>query len=68
MCRMVEYFDIGIPHICGYLIFDLRIIGIWRVQAHSAVELEDGALIDITPNEASQLYPSCGIAGRKRSL
>jgi hypothetical protein len=40
-------------HIRGYLIFDLRFLfGFWRV-----VELEDGALIDITPSGASQLYP-----------
>ncbi len=42
----------------GYVIFDLRpILGVWQVQAHSVVELEDGSLIDITPSGASQLYP-----------
>jgi hypothetical protein len=44
-------------HVRGYLIFDLRLFGFWRVQPHSVVELEDGTLIDITPNNASQLYP-----------
>jgi hypothetical protein len=45
-------------HARGYVICDLRaIIGVWQVQAHSVVELEDGTLIDITPSGASQLYP-----------
>jgi hypothetical protein len=42
----------------GYVIFDMRhISGVWQVQAHSVVELEDGALIDITPSGVSQPYP-----------
>jgi hypothetical protein len=44
-------------HVRGYIIFDFRMFGFWKVQAHSVVELEDGTLIDITPNDASQLYP-----------
>jgi hypothetical protein len=45
-------------HVRGYVIFDLRsILGIWQVQAHSVVELEDGRLIDITPSGVSRPYP-----------
>jgi hypothetical protein len=55
-------------HVCGYLIFDLRILGVWRVQAHSVVELEDGTLIDITPNDASQLYPFVRHCGTKEEF
>lgn len=45
-------------HLRGYVIVDLRAaLGVWRVQAHSVVELEDGSLIDITPSGVSQLYP-----------
>lgn len=45
-------------HVRGYVIFDMRpILGVWQVQAHSVVELEDGTLIDITPSGVSQLYP-----------
>jgi hypothetical protein len=40
------------------VIFDLRsIFGVWQVQAHSVVELEDGRLIDITPSGVSRPYP-----------
>jgi hypothetical protein len=42
----------------GYVIFDLRfVLGVWQVQAHSVVELEDGTLIDITPSGVSRPYP-----------
>lgn len=45
-------------HVRGYVIFDLRaVLGVWQVQAHAVVELEDGTLIDITPSGVSQLYP-----------
>jgi hypothetical protein len=45
-------------HVRGYVIFDLRFLfGVWQVQAHSVVELEDGSLIDITPSDVSQPYP-----------
>jgi hypothetical protein len=44
-------------HVKGYLLFDFRALGFWRVQAHSLVELEDGTLADITPHGASQQYP-----------
>lgn len=42
----------------GYVIFDMRmLIGVWQVQAHTVVKLEDGALIDITPSGVSRPYP-----------
>lgn len=41
----------------GFHIFDFTLLGFWRIQAHSIVELEDGTLMDITPNRASQRYP-----------
>jgi hypothetical protein len=45
-------------HIRGFVVFDLRpILGVWQVQAHSVVELEDGSLIDITPSGVSQPPP-----------
>ena len=47
----------GHKHVTGYLIFDLRIIGMLVVQPHSLVEFEDGILVDITPHGASQQYP-----------
>jgi hypothetical protein len=30
---------------------------VWRVLAHSLVEMEDGTLVDITPHGVSQPYP-----------
>ena len=45
-------------HVRGFVIFDLRpILGVWQVQAHSVVELEDSTLIDITPSGVSQAPP-----------
>ena len=45
-------------HVRGYVLFDFRfLLGVWQVQAHSVVELEDGTLIDITPSGVSRLYP-----------
>lgn len=42
-------------HVKGFVIFDLRMqLGVWQVQAHSVVELDDGTLIDITPSGVSQ--------------
>jgi hypothetical protein len=41
----------------GYVIFDMRIFGYWKVVAHTVVETEDGTLMDITPSGASQPYP-----------
>lgn len=44
-------------HVYGFVFFDLRPIGYVEFAAHSAVELEDGMLVDITPHNASQDYP-----------
>ena len=33
------------------------LFGFWRVLAHSLVQIEDGSLIDITPQEGNQLHP-----------
>jgi hypothetical protein len=44
-------------HVKGYLIFDFRMWGVWRVQPHSLVELEDGTLADITPRGTWRQYP-----------
>jgi hypothetical protein len=40
----------------GFVLFG-PMLGVWRVMAHSLVELEDGTLVDITPHGASQPYP-----------
>jgi hypothetical protein len=40
----------------GFVLFGPQ-FGVWRVTAHSLVELADGTLVDITPHGASQLYP-----------
>jgi hypothetical protein len=33
------------------------VFGVWKVMAHSLVEIEDGSLIDIPPHGASRPYP-----------
>jgi hypothetical protein len=40
----------------GFVLFGPE-FGVWKVLAHSLVELEDGRLVDITPHGASQQYP-----------
>jgi hypothetical protein len=41
----------------GYLICDYLDLGFWVVRPHSLVELEDGALVDITPRPIPWQYP-----------
>jgi hypothetical protein len=33
------------------------LFGVYKVMAHSLIEVEDGTLVDITPHGASQHYP-----------
>ena len=40
-------------HVYGFIYFDLRpITGCIRLSTHSAVEIEDGTLCDITPHDS----------------
>jgi hypothetical protein len=42
----------------GFLCFTFDgLLGFVQFQPHTVVEVEDGTLIDITPNDASQEYP-----------
>jgi hypothetical protein len=44
-------------HVYGFVYFDISLLGYVEFAAHSAVELENGTLVDITPHNASQDYP-----------
>lgn len=41
----------------GFVFFDLSLVGHVEFAAHSAIELEDGVHVDITPHNASGDYP-----------
>jgi len=44
-------------HVFGFVFFDFGVLGFVQFAAHSAVEIEDGSLVDITPHGASEDYP-----------